>query len=646
MQEIKMNGESRNIIEDNIEKLKEIFPEVFNEDKIDFEKLQNVLGNYIDTEEEKYRFTWNGKMNSLRLSQIPSTGTLRPCKEESKDWDTTQNLYIEGDNLEVLKLLQNSYLNKIKMIYIDPPYNTGKDFIYKDNFQDNIENYKKITGQVDSEGNATSTNKDTDGRYHTNWLNMMYPRLRLARNLLSDDGVIFISIDDNEVANLKKVCDEIFGGGVVCIIPILSNPRGRQSSAFIAETHEYLVVYAKNINSCIINGLDLTEEQKKEYNQSDENGNYRLLGLRLRGGRATAAESPTLHFPIYYSKTKNDFYLNRMNDDDYEIIPKFEDGILGTWRWSKEKILKEKNMLVIKPVKDRYDVFQKDYLSENKKMKAKSLWDEKEINYDRSADELKALFGNKLFDYAKPIYLLNKIITLGMQKDSTILDFFSGSSTTAHAVMQLNAEDNGNRKFIMVQLPEVTDEKSEAFKNGYKNICEIGKERIRRAGEKIKEEIEKENQKLMLGEEPKKVPDIGFKVFKLDTSNIRKWNPYTKDLESILLDQIENFIEGRSEEDVLYEIILKYGLDLTVPIEEINMQDKKVYSVGYGALIVCLDDNITLEVAYEIAKLDTQFEDKQNVTVVFKDNGFASDSVKTNIKEILRNHGIRKFVTM
>ncbi len=335
-----------------------------------------------------------------------------------------------------------------------------------------------------------------------------------------------------------------------------------------------------------------------------------------------------------------------MNDDDYEIIPKFEDGILGTWRWSKEKILKEKNMLVIKPVKDRYDVFQKDYLSENKKMKAKSLWDEKEINYDRSADELKALFGNKLFDYAKPIYLLNKIITLGMQKDSTILDFFSGSSTTAHAVMQLNAEDNGNRKFIMVQLPEVTDEKSEAFKNGYKNICEIGKERIRRAGEKIKEEIEKENQKLMLGEEPKKVPDIGFKVFKLDTSNIRKWNPYTKDLESILLDQIENFIEGRSEEDVLYEIILKYGLDLTVPIEEINMQDKKVYSVGYGALIVCLDDNITLEVAYEIAKLDTQFEDKQNVTVVFKDNGFASDSVKTNIKEILRNHGIRKFVTM
>ncbi len=214
MQEIKMNGESRNIIEDNIEKLKEIFPEVFNEDKIDFEKLQNVLGNYIDTEEEKYRFTWNGKMNSLRLSQIPSTGTLRPCKEESKDWDTTQNLYIEGDNLEVLKLLQNSYLNKIKMIYIDPPYNTGKDFIYKDNFQDNIENYKKITGQVDSEGNATSTNKDTDGRYHTNWLNMMYPRLRLARNLLSDDGVIFISIDDNEVANLKKVCDEIFGGGL------------------------------------------------------------------------------------------------------------------------------------------------------------------------------------------------------------------------------------------------------------------------------------------------------------------------------------------------------------------------------------------------------------------------------------------------
>lgn len=645
MQEIKMNGESLNIEQENIAKLKEIFPEVFNEDKIDFEKLQNVLGNYIDPDEEKYRFTWNGKMNALRLSQTPSTGTLRPCKEESRDWDTTQNLYIEGDNLEVLKLLQNSYLNKIKMIYIDPPYNTGNDFVYKDDFKDNITNYKKMTGQIDSEGNSTSTNKETDGRYHTNWLNMMYPRLRLARNLLTDNGVIFISIDNHEVTNLRKLCDEVFGevNFVADFIVVRSEGGGLAKQAVIG--HDYCLVYAKCINNFTPLGRPKDIRGKVV---TIDNEDYWIETDWLRKEFGKYGTCPYEEIIKYLGEEKKKEIDEGLKDNRYTLIKKEDYHIVGRYRKVSEDSSKFYTIL--------------KHLNKN------------------GINDLKEIKMNQYFDFPKPLSLCKELVlgaTFFDKKETPIiLDFFSGSATTAHAVMQLNMENMTNLKFIMVQFPELTYEgkkekyidssrkeqeryiidketsyplvakDSEARKRGFYTISAIGKERIKKAGDKIKEEIEQENQQLKLGEEPKKLPDIGFKVFKLDSSNIRKWNPDTKDLERTLLNQVDNFVEGRKEEDALYEIILKNGLPLTVPVEELNVKGKKVYSIGMGAMIVCLDNNITLDIADEIAKISTEFEDKSMVTVVFKDNGFENDSVKTNIKETLRGYGIGKFVTV
>ncbi len=649
MQEIELNGESRNITQDNIDKLKQIFPEVFNENKIDFDKLQAVLGENIDTEDEKYRFTWNGKMNALRLSQTPSTGTLRPCKADSVEWDTTQNLYIEGDNLEVLKLLQNSYLNKIKMIYIDPPYNTGNDFVYKDDFKDNIENYKKITGQVDSDGNATSTNKDTDGRYHTNWLNMMYPRLRLARNLLTDDGVIFISIDDKEYNNLQKICDEIFGAEnrmETFHIQVRYDNKSLNEKDDFQKLIEYTLIYAKNKHYFIPKkpGTDydlskfcwkITELKKGEevvlggkkveifkpemykVEKVEEFGtNY--LKATWASGSVLKGNTSGKFFDKQLAQRKGIDGLNVL----YKVYGIGEDGLGYRYFTGPKKAEATQGLFYSGVPLERLDQIKKGAAIKYSPI----------INYyDYSGD-----FGNirhegdvSFNSGKKPVKMLKNIINIAnLEKTDIILDFFSGSSSTAHACIQYNKENNTNYNFIMVQLPE---------NNGlsdYKNVCELAKQRLRNVGNKIQQNS---NDKIL---------DIGFKVFKLDSSNIKKWNPDTKDLEKSLFDQVNNFVDGRTEEDVLYEIILKCGLDLTVPVEELNIQGKKVYSVGMGALIVCLDNDITLEVANEIAKLDTVFEDKQNVTVVFKDNGFKDDSVKTNIKETIRGYGIGKFVTV
>lgn len=662
MQEVKMSGESLNIEQENISKLKEIFPEVFNEDKIDFDKLQNVLGNYIDTDEEKYRFTWNGKMNALRLSQTPSIGTLRPCKEESRDWNTTQNLYIEGDNLEVLKLLQNSYLNKIKMIYIDPPYNTGHDFVYSDDFKDSIDNYKKVTKQVDSDGNATSTNKDSDGRYHTNWLNMMYPRLRLARNLLTDDGIIFISIDDYEVINLKKICDEIFGEtNFINQVVWVRNSSGKTVSNELAVNIEYLLIYAKSSQYALKPIYKpLSEATIKMYSKDDNDGRgkYRL-------------------YPMQKTKDPGPETTYDYIDNNGKVWPCPAKG----WRmcYSKMKALEDDGRLCL----ENSTISEKAYWNERdaEGKLADSFWNDLPVAFDTIDDEylqkivnyytdvckgvsenssgskeVNALFnGRPVFSNPKPTDYIERMLKMQADKDSIILDFFSGSSSTAHAVMKLNNEDGGNRKFIMSQLPQPLNplDKDEKIACDFLSeigkplvLSEIGKERIRRAGDKIKQETDTKNQQLKLGEEFKKTPDIGFKVFKLDSSNMRKWNPDTKNLEQSLLDQINNFVDGRTEEDALYEIILKNGLPLTVPVEELNIKGKKVYSIGMGALIVCLDNNITLDIADEIANISTEFEDKSQVTVVFKDNGFANDSVKTNIKETIRGYGIGKFVTV
>lgn len=626
-----LTGKTPDIAQENIEKLKAIFPDVFTEGKIDFEKLQQVLGNYIETSSERYNFTWNGKSQALRLAQTPSMGTLRPCKEESKHWDATENIYIEGDNLEVLKLLQKSYHGKVKMIYIDPPYNTGKDFVYPDNFKDSIENYKLITGQFDNEGNSISSNSETSGRYHTDWLNMMYPRLRLARNLLSNAGAIFISIDDNEVDNLKKICNEVFGeDNFIAQFPWQSR-QSIQNDTDISSSHEYIVAYAKirrkenrrlkesnadtwyNINSFVCLPLEL-DKDKFDNPDDDPRGLW----------KADPFDAPNIRDNLTYE-------IVNPNTGEVYLPPKGR-----CWRTEEKKYkeyLRDNRILFGKTGTSRP---QLKVFYEEKKMfgSTDNTWWTAEkcgTSTQGTKEQMQIFEGLSPFDTPKPAKLLKKIVSLVSlpKSNDVILDFFSGSATTAHAVMQLNAEDQGKRKFIMVQLPEPCDEKSEAYKAGYANICEIGKERIRRAGEKIKEEAGLTAADL----------DIGFKVFKLDSSNIRKWQPDYSNIEQSLTDYVDNYVDGRSELDVVYEIMLKCGLDLTYPIDEYEFDGKKVYTIGFGALMICLADDITTNIAQEMVKLKNQLS-PETWKVVFKDNGFKSDSDKTNSKEILKCGGL------
>ena len=658
----KINGESLDIVKENVKKLKEIFPEVFCEDKIDFKRLEEVLGEYTDNSDERYRFEWHGKSKAIKLSQIPSKGTLRPCKEESKNWDTTENLYIEGDNLEVLKLLQKSYQGKIKMIYIDPPYNTGNDFIYSDDYSDNLENYLKITEQKDEEGNRISTNSEGGGRYHTNWLNMMYPRLRLARNLLADDGVVFISIDDNEVDNLKKICDEILGSA--CFIDCITwNKRvPKNDNKGIGNIHEYILVYTKSSESTrqffmIKDGLDEVFEFLKSFKKNHvpiEEAEKQLKQLYKKRGYDRGI--------TLYNNLDNNYEpwgkinVSWPNADTfgpcYDVLhPRTGKATKVPdrgWRWSKESFDAK---LDYEHIHERHDGsfvcgdiwFAKDentqpssikYLKDVSKMLLRSIISLK----SDGGIEVEKLFDKKsYFSYPKPVSLMKLLISSLYENDGFFMDFFSGSSTTAHAVMQLNSEDNGKRKFIMVQLPEKCDENSEAYKAGYKNICEIGKERIRRAGDKIVEENK--------GKEGIEDLDIGFKVFKLDTSNIKPWNPDYDNLKMTLEDSIDNFVPGRTEEDILYEIMLKYGIDLTYPVDVKEICGKKLFSVGFGALIVCLDSDITLELVNEIIKYKNELNPK-TCRVVFRDNGFKTDSVKTNAIETLHRNNIKEIMSI
>ena len=637
-----LTGESMNITEENLKAMQQLFPEAFEEGKIDFDVLRQLLGDFVDDEQERYSFKWNGKGKALRLSQTPSMGALRPCKEESKDWDNTENLYIEGDNLEVLKLLQKSYYGKVKMIYIDPPYNTGGDFVYKDNFHDNIQNYKEITGQVDGEGNKIDTNTESNGRFHTDWLNMMYPRLRLARNLLTDDGVIFISIDDNEQENLKRICDEVFGEmNFVNNMAWVCNITGRQISGYgAAKTWESILVYAKNVNYFECLQADITfaknnlPDTYKGFNKDirkDDIGEFAVGDTLYNHNRKFNEETrPNLVFSIFYNPITEEIKTGEIGDkfDGFvELLPhKNGDGShkYHAWRWSKEKIAKESyNLIVLKTNSDGYEIYTR--IRDFNKTTLKDLI----TNVSNGDSEVQKLFDNKkYFDYPKSTVLLNLLINSLNSKDFVVLDFFSGSATTAHTVIQLNAEDGGHRKFIMVQLPELTNEKSEAYKAGYKNICEIGKERIRRAGDKIKAEA---GDKADL--------DIGFKVFKLDSSNLQKWNPQPDDLVMTLQQATDNFLPDRTEQDVLYEIMLKMGLELTCQIEEEQAAGETVYIIGGGALMICLGRNITTAVAEAVVKLHEEYE-SELWQVVFRDTGFASDMDKTNVKETLKAAGL------
>ena len=672
MEETMLTGESRDIVSDNISKLKEIFPEVITEDKIDFEKLKLLLGEDVETGSERYSFTWPGKTQAIKESQKQSTGTLRPCKEESKNWDTTGNLYIEGDNLEVLKLLQKSYYGKIKAIYIDPPYNTGKEFVYSDDYKDNLDNYLKLTGQVsvheergrdkssgenvvedrgrgeitkinererESIGIKLSTNTETQGRYHSNWLNMMYPRLKLARNLLTEDGGIFISIDENELSNLKKICDEIFGNDnlITTVTVRTGGPGGFKTKANKpVKVKEYLLFYAKNINYFKYSSVFVEKEGNWDshfqgfYNY--ENNEIYSLKKILIDEKIMDEKDKLSNLKLDERKFK-EFYL------------KYKRNIFDTkfYKQSKEKeeSLKNKNIVTSFVRNDGKTLYLYNgrllnflensiHLTENKDeviaTQLSDVWIDITYNNIQNETDIPTFANGQ-----KPLKLIKRILNMTDTEDEVILDFFSGSSSTAHAIFQQNILDKGKRKFIMVQIPEATDEKSEAYKAGYENICEIGKERIRRAGDKIVEESR--NNDL----------DIGFKVFKLDSSNLKKWDPDYNNLEQTLLTSQDNIKSDRTQEDLIYEIMLKYGIDLTLPIEKHETQKNTIYSIGFGALVICLDNNITKEIASEILSIINDLDESR---VVFKDNGFASDSDKTNIKEILKTNNVNEFITI
>lgn len=660
MKKTTLNGQSADIVTNNIQQLKALFPYVFAEGSIDFDKLKVVLGEYVDDDEERYNFTWWGKSKALRLAQTPSTGTLRPCPEESKDWDSTQNLYIEGDNLEVLKLLQKTYHKKVKMIYIDPPYNTGKDFVYPDDFRDGIKSYKEITGQMDAEGRNISTNSESEGRYHTNWLNMMYPRLRLARNLLHEAGFVFISIDENEIHNLKKVCNEIFGeSNFVTTIANTNNPKGRSDDKYVATAHEYILIYKKSEKSQL-GGFPPTEKITRRYNKTDNDGRkYRDIDLRKTGDGDKRTDRPNMYFPIFYNQSTGEIKVSE-NDDDLvghrKILPIKNDGTDGRWRWQRSTVQENINKLYAKQMPQRgiWGVFEKDYLEDKSFVKPTSSWTFKDVNSERGSEQFIELgFDKEIFPRPKPIGTLKRILQIGTSTNDVVLDFFAGSSSLAQATIEFNAQQNSSLKYILVQLPEPINREEEAYKAGFENIAEIGKERIRRAGDKIKAELSEkykaqQGQLLVADEDKVMTPDdldIGFKVFKLDTSNLKKWNPDADNLDTSLFDSIENFVEGRNELDVVYEIMLKYGIDLTLPIEEYPAADKTIYSIGLGALMICLDSEITTDVAQKIVKLKAKLS-PEVMRVVFKDNGFKDDSAKTNTKEILRTNGVDEIVSI
>ena len=652
MDKLKMH--SLNKVDDNIKKIGALFPNCVTERKndadeveyaIDFDMLKQELSDIVvEGKEERYQFTWPDKKKSILAANAPISDTLRPCREESVDFDNTQNLYIEGDNLAVLKLLQETYLGKIKMIYIDPPYNTGNDFVYNDDFAESAEEYLAHSGQFDEEGNRLVANTESNGRFHTDWLNMIYPRLKLAKDLLREDGSIFVSIDNNEIANSQKICDEVFGhDNCLGIIANINNPKGRSDDKYIATAHEYLLVYAKNIEIVDWYGFEPTEEITKRYNKVDAQGRqYREIDLRKTGENDLREDRPNLFYYFYYSETSGDFYpdKNDYHKDGYiQIKPQREDGKEGNWRWGIDTAKKQIGDLVPKfmPARKVWGVMQKDYLEGRSLVKPTSSWTFKDVNSERGTEEFIDLgFDKRVFPKPKPVGTIKRCLKLSTQKDDIIIDFFSGSATATNAVMQLNAEDGGNRKFIMVQLPEETDEKSEAYKAGYKNICEIGKERIRRAGAKIKATIpvtdtlgKEESEKF---NERRDKLDVGFRVLKLDSSNMKEVYYTPDEYEMNMFDMLsDNIKEDRTPEDLLFQVMLDLGVLLSSKIEEEIIAGKKVFNVADGFLYACFDSNVSEETITAIAK-------KKPYYFVMRDSSMASDSVATNFDQIFATY--------
>lgn len=625
MEKLKMK--TTNKANENFKKLATMFPNAVTETidengevvrAIDKDVLmQEISCKVVDGNEERYQFTWPDKKKSVLLANTPISKTLRPCREESVDFDNTENLYIEGDNLEVLKLLQETYLGKIKMIYIDPPYNTGNDFVYADDFSMSTEDFFEVNNTYDDDGNRLVKNLDSNGRFHTDWLNMIYPRLKLSKDLLSDDGVIFISIDDNEVDNLKKVCCEVFGSNNFVAIINWKGRGGRQDSKYYAAVHEYIFVFAKNISFFQAGEEIKTGDVYPKYDEEKKRF-YKTQLLRKWGSNSRREDRPNLFYPIKAPDGTDVYPMlpnTTTNDQNSENFGRWRHGLS-----TMEKNIAEGKVEFVKQADGSWIAYEKIFapLEGEEATKKYTTWIDETND---GANVLKSLFQKSIFDYPKSPSLLCRFLKMAnVEEDDIILDFFSGSATTADAVMQLNAEDNGHRKFIMVQLPEETDKKSEAYKAGYKNICEIGKERIRRAGKKIKDENPLTTQDL----------DIGFRVLKCDSSNMKDVYYTPDNYQLSLFEELEdNIKEERTPEDLLFQVMLDLGVLLSSKIKEIEIAGKKVIDVEDGYLMVCFDKEITDEVIIDVAK-------KKPYYFVMRDNSMANDSVATNFEQIFK----------
>ena len=638
----KLKMQSRNAVESNVKKIAALFPqcvtERLNKDgkpelAIDFDKLRDELSKEsVEGTEERYQFTWPDKRAASRLANEPTDKTLRPDIKSSVDFWNTQNLYIEGDNLDVLKVLRENYLGKVKMIYIDPPYNTGNDFVYNDDFNVNKDTEESRNGLFDEEGmqvlSAFERNTVANGRFHTDWLNMIYPRLKVARDLLADDGVIFISIDDNELNNLRKVCDEIFGSSnfEATIIPI-SNPGGRDYKQ-VAITNEYLLIYSKTF-SVILNEMP----QDVEFKLQDNSGGYDPRELRNRNPKFHSGNRPNLFYPFYVNPSMRDengycpVSLTRTSKYTIEVKPYNSQGAESVWRWGKQKAASnivldstDKSQIMARQKSSGdWNIYEKCRRSTTK---AKSVWSETEMRTENGTREVRSIFGSTYFDHPKPLGLLLRCAMIGSDEDSVILDFFSGSATTAHAVMKLNAEGGGHRKFIMVQLPEVTEEKSEARKAGYETICQIGEERIRRAGKKVKEEA---------GEKAKDL-DTGFRVLKLDSSNMEDVFYRPEDFsEQDLFNSVDNVKPDRTSLDLLFQVLPELNIELSAKIEEKEVNGKKVFLVDGNYLVATFDKEVNESTVTEIAKMKPQY-------FVMRDASAANDNVLDNFEQIFKHY--------
>ncbi len=660
----------------NLAALRALFPELLTEGQdgvaVNLDVLKQLVGDKTVTDvDEKYGLNWHGKRRARQLALTPSTGTLRPCPEDSVDWDTTQNLMIEGDNLEVLKLLQKSYAGKVKLIYIDPPYNTGKDFVYPDNFQDNIKNYLELTGQTGEGGKKLSSNTEASGRFHTDWLNMMYPRLKLARNLLREDGVIFISIDDSEVDNLRKVCNETFGEENFIGLFVVNASPSAIDYGHIAKMHDYVLFYAKSIDATLT--VPLTEEDK-EFKYNDETGSFNIYPLYNGNVAFNPQTRPNLFYPFYLnpgSKIGDCFYEISLDPREgwekvHPVVSR-KDSIQRVWRWGKDLSRQNLNKEIVGYITEdgEYRVVQK---SRHTGKVIRSLQLDKDVSTRRGTGEVEELFGSKVFPFPKPVELIRRFVSVATESNDTILDFFAGSGSTAHAVMKQNSQDDGKRRFIAVQLPEPTDIED------YPTIADITKERLRRAGKKIREE------------NPLFAGDLGFRVFKLASSNIRAWEPDRDKLAETLEASIDHLKTDRTEQDILFELLLKLGLDLCVPIEtrifyhekheahekggdqkveammSLHPQDFRAFrvfrgspaespegshtahSIGGGSLLVCLSPAIPQAdvepLALGLVAWHKELKPAGETTVVFRDSAFADDVAKTNLTAILHQHGL------